>query len=186
VIVGDYGGRITSINMRTGRIKWRTTSPGRFLAGAGAFYANPAVAYGRIYASNVNRRVLALNARTGAVAWVRVLGDWAYSSPAIDDETVYVGSYDKKLYALSAVTGGVRWTFDAGERIAGSATVIGDIVWFSTIARRPRDGRTYALDAGTGRKLFTLRDGRYTPAVGIDSLLVLTGVRTLYGLAPAR
>jgi hypothetical protein len=29
-------------------------------------------------------------------------------------------------------------------------------------------------------------DGRYTPAVGIDGVLVLTGVRTLYGLAPAR
>ena len=186
VVVGDYGGRITSINMRTGRIKWRTTSPGTFVSGAGAFYANPAFAYGRIYASNVNGRVIALNARTGAIAWVRVLGDWAYSSPAVDDETVYVGSYDKKLYALSAVTGGVRWTFDAGERIAGSATVIGDLVWFSTIARRPRDGRTYAVTAATGRKVFTLRDGRYTPAVGIDGVLVLTGVRTLYGLAPAR
>ena len=56
----------------------------RLLSGAGAFYANPAVAYGRIYASNVNGRVIALDARTGSVAWVRVLGDWAYSSPAVN------------------------------------------------------------------------------------------------------
>ena len=103
---------------------------------------------------------------------------------AVNDETVYVGSYDKKLYALSAVTGGVRWTFDAGERIAGSPTVIGDLVWFSTIARIPRNGRTYALNARTGRKVFTFPDGRYTPATGIDGLLVLTGVRTLYGMKP--
>jgi outer membrane protein assembly factor BamB len=185
VLVADYGGRITSLAIRTGRIRWRTTSPGRFLGGAGSFYANPAVAYGRVYASNVNRRVIALNSRDGSVAWVRVLGDWAYSSPAVVDETVYVGSYDKRLYALDAVTGGVRWTHDAGERIAGSATVIGDLVWFSTIARIPRNGRTHALDRRTGRRVFTLPDGRYTPAVGVRGLLVLTGVRTLYGLAPA-
>lgn len=184
VVVGDYGGRITAFSARNGRIKWRTTSPGRFLGGSGTFYANPAAAYGRIYASNVNRRILALDADDGSIAWVRVVGDWAYSSPAVSDETVYVGSYDKKLYALSAVTGGVRWTFDAGERIAGSPTVIGDLVWFSTIARIPRNGRTYALNARTGRKVFTFPDGRYTPATGIDGLLVLTGVRTLYGMKP--
>ncbi|MEO2058190.1 MAG: PQQ-binding-like beta-propeller repeat protein, partial [Thermoleophilia bacterium] len=185
VIVGDYGGRITSLNMRNGRIRWRTTSPGRLLSGAGAFYANPAVAYGRIYASNVNGRVIALDARTGSVAWVRVLGDWAYSSPAVNARTVYVGSYDRKLYALDAVTGGVRWTFDAGERIAGSPTVIGNLVWFSTIARVPSDGRTYALDARTGRRVFAFPDGRYTPAVGVRGMLVLTGVRRLYGMTPA-
>lgn len=186
VVVGDYGGRITAFSARTGRIRWRTTSPGRLIGGPGAFYANTAVAYGRVFASNVNGRVIALDRRTGAVAWVRVLGDWAYSSPAVHDETVYVGSYDKKLYALSAVTGGVRWTFDAGERIAGSATVIGDLVWFSTIARRPRDGRTFALDARTGRRVFGFPDGRYTPAVGVRGMLVLTGVRTLYGMKPVR
>lgn len=186
VVVGDYSGRITAFSRHTGRIRWRTTSPGRFLAGGGAFYANPAVAYGRIYASNVNRRVIALSARTGEVAWVRVLGDWIYSSPAVSRRTVYVGSYDHNLYALSAITGGVRWKFDAGRRISGSPTVIGDLVWFSTIAKRPRDGRTFALDARSGKVEFTLPDGRYTPAVGVRGLLVLTGVRTLYGLAPAR
>ncbi|MFM8828787.1 MAG: PQQ-binding-like beta-propeller repeat protein [Actinomycetota bacterium] len=184
VIVGDYGGRITSFSAKTGRIRWRTTSPGRLLAGAGTFYGNPAVAYGRIYASNVNRRIISLNSRDGSIAWVRVVGDWAYSSPAVNDETVYVGSYDKKLYALDAVTGGVRWTFEAGERIAGSATVIGDLVWFSTIARRPRDGRTFALDARTGERVFTFPDGRYTPATGVDGMLLLTGVRTVYGMKP--
>ncbi len=186
VIAGDYGGRITAFSARTGRIRWRTTSPGRFISGPGAFYGNPAVAYGRIYASNVNGRVIALDGHTGEVAWVRVLGDWAYSSPAISDQTVYVGSYDHKLYALSAVTGGVRWTFDAGERISGSATVIGDLVWFSTLAKQPKDGRTFALDAKTGKRVFAFPDGRYTPATGITDLLVLTGVRTLYGMKPVR
>jgi outer membrane protein assembly factor BamB len=102
----------------------------------------------------------------------------------VADRLVYVGSYDHVFYALDAVTGRVRWRFDAGERISGSASVVGDVVYFSTLAKTPSQGRTFGLDARTGRRLLTFPDGRYSPAVGIDGLLVLTGVRTLYGLAP--
>jgi outer membrane protein assembly factor BamB len=142
------------------------------------------VAFGRVYIGNVNGRVLALDADTGEIAWVRVVDDFVYSSPAVAFRTVYVGSYDRTLYALDAVTGRPRWTFDAGERISGTPTVIGDLVWFSTLAREPRDGRTFALDARTGERVLTFPDGRYTPAVGVRDLLVITGVRTLYGLRP--
>jgi outer membrane protein assembly factor BamB len=103
----------------------------------------------------------------------------------VSGRTVFVGSYDHRLYALDAVTGGVRWAFDAGERIAGSPTVIGKYVWFATLARRPADGRTYALNTSTGAKAFTFRDGRYTPAIGVEGRLILAGVRTIYGMAPA-
>jgi len=186
VVAGDYGGRVTAYARRDGRVRWQTTSPGPRLRGAGRFYAGPAVAYGRVFIGNVNGRVLALSARTGEVAWVRVLGDFVYSSAAVADRTAYVGSYDRHLYALDAVTGRVRWRTDLGERITGSPTVLGDLVWVSTIARRPRDGITVALDARTGRRVFTLRDGRYSPAVAVRGHLVLTGVRTVYGLVPAR
>ena len=185
VVVGDYTGQVTALNARTGRIHWLTTSPGQIIGGSGGFYANPAVAYGRIYIANINGRVLALDAHDGSIAWVRVIPDWVYSSPAVSGRTVFVGSYDHRLYALDAVTGGVRWAFDAGERIAGSPTVIGRYVWFATLAHRPADGRTYALNTKTGRRAYTFHDGRYTPAIGVDGRLILTGVRTIYGMAPA-
>ena len=185
VVVGDYAGQVTAFNARTGRVHWRATSPGKLLGGNGGFYANPAVAYGRIYIANINGRVIALDAHDGSIAWVRVIPDWVYSSPAVSGRTVFVGSYDHRLYALDAVTGGVRWAFDAGERIAGSPTVIGNYVWFATLARRPADGRTYALNTSTGAKAFTFRDGRYTPAIGVEGRLILAGVRTIYGMAPA-
>lgn len=185
VVVGDYSGQVTALNARSGRIHWRTTSPGKLLGGNGGFYANPAVAYGRIYIANINGRVLALDAHDGSIAWVRVIPDWVYSSPAVSGQTVFVGSYDHRLYALNAVTGAVRWAYDAGERIAGSPTVIGDYVWFATLARRPKDGRTYALDVKDGSRAYTFKDGRYTPAIGVEGRLILAGVRTIYGMAPA-
>ena len=144
------------------------------------------MAYGRVYVGNINGRVLALSAATGDVAWVRVLDDYVYSSAAVSNRTVYVGSYDHRLHALDAVTGRPRWTFDAGERISGSPSVIGRLVYVCTLARDPDRGRTFALDARTGRRVWTFADGRYSPAVGVDRLLVITGRRTLYGLRPGR
>jgi outer membrane protein assembly factor BamB len=184
VIVGDYAGKVTAFARRDGRVVWQTTSPGPRLRGAGRFYAGPSVAYGRVYLGNVNGYMLALEAATGRVAWVRVTDDFIYSSAAVARRTVYVGNYDQHLYALDAVTGRVKWKFDAGERISGSPSVIGDLVWFSTLAREPRQGVTIALDARTGREVTRIRDGRYTPAVAVKDLLVVTGVRTLYGLQP--
>jgi outer membrane protein assembly factor BamB len=185
VVVGDYGGHINAFRMSDGALVWQRESPGTRLTGAGRFYAGPAVAYGRIYLGNINGRMLAIDAGTGRTAWVRVFDDYIYASAAIADRLVYVGSYDTRFYALDAVTGRVRWAFDAGERISGSATVIGDVVYVSTIARNPPDGRTFMLDARTGRRLATFPDGRYSPAVAADEdLLVLTGVNTVYGLRP--
>jgi len=137
-----------------------------------------------VFIGNINGRMLALDARTGEVAWVRVLDDFIYGSAAVADRTVYVGSYDRRFYALDAVTGRVRWSFDAGERISGSASVIGDTVYVSTIGREPADGRTFMLDARTGERRGTFPDGRYSPAAAIDDILVMTGVHTVYGLRP--
>lgn len=186
VVVGDYGGTIAAYAKRDGREVWRTTSPGPRFRGAGRFYAGPAVAYGRVYLGNVNGRMLALSARDGSVAWVRVVGDFIYSSAAVSRRTVFVGSYDRKLYALDAVTGRVRWTHDAGERISGAPSVIGDVVWYSTLAKDPARGRTVGLDVRTGDVVFTHPEGRYSPAVGANGTLVLTGVRTLTAFTPRK
>jgi outer membrane protein assembly factor BamB len=174
----------SAFRVTDGSLVWRTESPGGALRGAGRFYAGPAVAYGRVYIGNVNGRVIALDRDTGRVAWVRVVDDFVYSSAAVADGLVYVGSYDQRLYALDAVTGEVRWSRDFGERISGSPSVIGDVVYASTIARVPSEGRTLGLDARTGRVVLRFPDGRYSPAVAVEGILVMTGVRTLYGLVP--
>lgn len=186
VVVGDYAGRVHAFRRADGRREWATTSPGPALRGAGRFYAGPAVAYGRVFVGNVNGRMLALSAADGRIAWVRVVDDFIYSSAAVADRTVYIGGYDRRARALDAVTGRVRWSTPLGERISGSPSVIGGLVWYSTLARRPREGRTVALDVATGRPVFTFPDGRYSPAVAVRGRLVLTGVRTLYGLEPRR
>lgn len=184
VVVGDYAGKVSAWDIDDGTLAWRRESPGTLLRGAGRFYAGPAVAYGQVFIGNINGRVVALSARTGEIAWVRVFDEFVYSSASIAEESVFVGSYDHGLYSLDAETGRVNWRYDAGERISGSPTVIGDLVYASTIAREPSEGRTFALDRETGEEVWSHPDGRYSPAVSHDDLLIITGVRTLYGFRP--
>ena len=184
-MVGDYAGHVTAFRRSDGRVVWRRTSPGRAAAGAGRFYGGPAVAYGRVYIGNVNGRVIALDEHTGEVAWVRVLGDFVYASPAVADRLVYVGSYDHRFYALDAVTGQVRWRVRRGRAHLGLG--LGRRATSST--SRPsrsgpptgaRSGSTPAPAGGCSPSP-TAATARRSASTG---LLVLTGVHTLYGLAP--
>jgi outer membrane protein assembly factor BamB len=57
--------------------------------------------------------------------------------------------------------------------------VIGRVVYFATLKRR-----TYALNAGTGKELWSFPDGKYTPVVAEPGRLFLVGFGRLYGMVP--
>jgi outer membrane protein assembly factor BamB len=185
VIVGDYSGHVSALRQANGQMAWQTNSPGKAFAGPGRFYAGAAVAYGRVFIGNVNGRVLGLNAATGAINWVRVVGDYVYSSAAVADRLVFVGSYDHNLYALNAVTGAVVWHQDLGQRISGSPSVVGNLVWVATLGHPVSAGHTYAFNVATGHKVVVRPLGRYAAAVGVNGSVITTGVDSLAALTPA-
>jgi outer membrane protein assembly factor BamB len=57
--------------------------------------------------------------------------------------------------------------------------VIGNLVYFATLK-----GRTYALNAATGKQVWTFPDGKYSPVVADRERLYLVGYAKLYGLVP--
>ena len=113
--------------------------------------------------------MIALDEDTGEVAWVRVLDDYVYSSAAVAERTVIVGSYDQQLTPSTPSRGGRAGPSARVSASPGSPSVIGDVVYASTLAREPRDGRTVALDLRTGERLWTFPDGRYSPAVAVTA-----------------
>ena len=114
-----------------------------------------------------------------------------YAAAAIWRGTVYVGSYDHHFYRLDAATGAVRWSFDAGHPISGAPTVLDGLVYFSTCGScsaqesDARARRTYALDARSGRLVWTFPDGEYSPLVADSGRAYLTGFTNVYALAPS-
>ncbi len=175
--VGNYGGSFYSVNARTGHENW-SQSPG------GEFYSTPAIAFGRVYVGNNSGDAYSFTLG-GTLAWSENLGGYVYSGPAVADTpglgpTVYIGSYHGDLYALDAQTGGTRWTADVGGAISGSATVINNVVYVSTVY----SAGSYGFNARTGAKVFSFPDGSYTTAVADPGALFLMGRYVLYKLVP--
>jgi outer membrane protein assembly factor BamB len=185
---GDYAGSVYAVNANTGQNVWSVgTSGAQFGFGSGQFYSTPAVAFGRVYIGNTDGRVYSFAARTGQLAWATGTGAYVYASPAVEDTpglgpTVYIGSYDGNFYALNAQSGAIRWTHNAGGKISGSATIVGDVVYYSDLGTRTSAG----LDVRTGRQLFSFPDGLFNPVVADDRAIYMIGRQTIYQMLPGK
>jgi outer membrane protein assembly factor BamB len=180
IYFGDYGAHVHAVNAANGREIWSAS-------GGDSFYSTPAVAFGRVYLGSTSGSVYAFWANSGAQAWSASTGAYVYASPAVADlpgvgPTVYIGSYDGTLYAYNADTGGVRWSHAAGSRIDGSATVLGNVVYYSVLGSNTSTG----LDVRTGRQVFSFPDGEFSPVITDGKVVFLIGYSTIYQMLPRR
>ncbi len=144
VYVGDWRGRIYSLDGRTGRMLWTFQTDGE-VKGALA-YAN-----GNVYVGSYDHHVYALDAETGEQVWRAAaqqrLGPRGtfYSTPAVAYGRVYIGSTDGKVYSYGATSGELRWSHGTGDYVYSSPAV-----WEKTVYIGSHDEHLYALDAATG------------------------------------
>jgi outer membrane protein assembly factor BamB len=185
---GDYSGRAYAVNAANGHQVWAVGTNGtHFGFGSGQFYATPAVAFGRVYMGNTDGRVYSFAQHSGRLAWATGTGAYVYASAAADDTpglgpTVYLGSYDGNLYAFDAQSGAVRWQHNSGGKISGSATIVGDVVYYSDLANKTTSG----LNVRTGRQVFSFPDGAFNPVVADPGAIYLIGYQTVYQMLPSR
>ncbi|MGE0741195.1 MAG: PQQ-dependent dehydrogenase, methanol/ethanol family [Hyphomonadaceae bacterium] len=96
----------------------------------------------------------------------------ANSAPLEVDGVMYFAAGYSVIHALNAATGELLWQYDpqapqaAGERMRGAWGVRGIAYWDGKIYTGTVDGRLIALDARTGRELWSVMtvepgDGRY-------------------------
>ena len=146
-----------------------------------------------VFAGNTDGWVYAYGTKTGHLLWAQQAGTYVYTAPAVWNETVYVGSYDGKVYAFDAATGRLRWTYEASGSIHGAPTVMAGLVYFSVCGTCGRNGvryakegppGTFALDAETGKLVWSFWDGRYSPIVADEERVYLMGKSRVWGLEP--
>jgi outer membrane protein assembly factor BamB len=94
---------------------------------------------------------------------------------------VFIGSYSGKFMALDARSGKPIWTKAGYGKISGAASVIGNVVYFSSLSKR----RTYALGALTGRSLWSFGRGAFNPAISDGIRVYITGYGTEYAFTTA-
>ena len=110
-----------------------------------------------------------------------------YASPAVAEipglgPTVYVGSYDGNFYAFNAQSGAIRWKHPAGGRISGSATIVGNVVYYSNLGTKTTAG----LDVRTGRQVFAFPDGAFNPVIADRAAVYMVGYGAIYQMLPER
>lgn len=160
-------GELVAMDAASGRVLWRqrTDSPA-----TGA----PAAAGGAVYAVGRDGSAWAVDAATGKVAWnmtgvPSATGVIGSAGPAVTDRSVIV-PFTSGGMAAALKTSGTR-TWDApvtGQRvgrgyqgltdITGDPVVVGDTVYVGTAA-----GRTAALSAASGERIWTANEGAMNP-----------------------
>jgi outer membrane protein assembly factor BamB len=186
---GDYTGRAYALNAANGHQMWAVNTTGAdFGFGSGNFYSTPAIAFGRVYMGNTDGRVYSFASKTGQLAWATGTGAYVYASAAVQNTpglgpTVYLGSYDGNFYAFNAQSGSIRWKHPAGGRISGSATIVGNVVYYSDLGSKTTAG----LDVRTGHRVFFFHDGAFNAVVSDDTgTIYLSGQTMLYQLLATR
>jgi outer membrane protein assembly factor BamB len=158
LFVADHEGEVLAVQIKDGRIQWRTRTKLPLSGG-------PGVGAGLVVVGSVDGDVVALNAADGAELWrVQVRGE-VLSAPAVAEQAVVVRSVDGRLRGLDTKDGKELWMieqavprlslrgtaapvivgdivicgFDNGKVLAVGLTA-GEIVWETAVA--PARGRT--------------------------------------------
>jgi outer membrane protein assembly factor BamB len=178
IYFGDYGAHVYAVNAADSREIWSA-------AGGDSFYSTPAVAFGRVYIGSTSGAVYAFWANSGATSWTTTTGRYVYASPAVANvpglgPTVYIGSYDGYFRAYNAFTGGLRWSYGGGGKIDGSATIVGNVVYYSILG----SNTTVGLNLRTGREVFLWHDGEFSPVITDGKVVFLIGYSTIYQMVP--
>ena len=151
VYITTFDGRLTALDVGTGKTVWRYTSHR-------CGWASPALADHLVYETFIGNHecgshthdgeVAAFDAATGRVRWLRRIAP-SESSPLVARRTVYVGDWTGRIWALDAGTGRTRWTADLHGAIKGSLALSGRRLYIGTYG-----GDVVSLDARTGHMLW--------------------------------
>ena len=174
LIVGDYAGTLTSLNLSTGTERWT------FKQTKGYWVAAPQVAGDTILAANADGTLYALDLN-GGLRWKFSAKNPMWSQPVSDAEKVYQASLDHNLYALNLKDGAKVWAADLGASAVGSPLLDNNTLYIGTLSNE-----LLAVDAASGKvqwRITTQKAVWAQPAVKDGVVIVGDESGMVYGLA---
>ena len=143
---------------------------------AGVIESSPLVVDGVVYLGSWDRRIYAIDARTGQKRWEVETGDRVKGAASFRKGTVFIGSYDGRVYALDAASGDSVWTasgqsgFSGGGRVYSTPALAYGRVFVGNL-----DGKVYAYGAKSGDLIWSRSTGGFvysSPAVSDETVFV--------------
>ena len=117
---GTEGGKFFAVDWKAGSVLWTYQADGN-----PQYRSSPAVTDGCVVFGGRNKRVTALNPKTGEVKWEFTARSRIDSSPVVVGSRVYVGGADGRIYGLSLETGKQEFLFEGGGGFSSSPAVAG-------------------------------------------------------------
>lgn len=174
----DSRARVTATTPAGGRV-WSTDITPASEAGDSASGGGVAFADGRVFATTGFGELVALDARTGGIAWRQRVDAPISGGPAVADGTVYVAARNSVGWAVRASDGRVEWQTSGTPSSSGVMGVSVPAVSGPTVVFPFNSGQMLAVDrqtgltqyqaqvAGirTGRAIATIRDVTGDPVI---------------------
>jgi outer membrane protein assembly factor BamB len=107
------------------------------------------VADGTVYIGSADKRLYAIDEKTGKEKWHFDTQGIIRSIPAIGNGKIFFGSYDHNVYALDAQTGKLKWKFDTLREVVSSPLIHAGVIYIGS-----RSADLFALDAESGNVLW--------------------------------
>ena len=123
MVVGNYGNQVVAAEAGAEGLKWIYTDR-RF-----PFMSALAIGETLVYAGCRDKKVHAIDRKTGEGKWTFATGGRVESSPLLFDDGLLFGSSDGRLYGVDDELGSEIWRLDLGESlIAAPATAQGMVI----------------------------------------------------------
>lgn len=111
---------------------------------------SPAVVDGIAYVGCYDKKIHAIDAKTGKKIWTSKAADGGFHcSPLVAEGLVVAGCRDGNVYAYDAKTGKEKWRFKTGAPVYTSAAYQDGIVYIPS-----QDMHAYAINAKTGKQVW--------------------------------
>jgi outer membrane protein assembly factor BamB len=163
--IGNSGGTIHSISMRSGKFAWIHATPG-----TPKMASSPGVENNLVVYHTMSGEVYVLDRADGHLLWSWNAGSAIESSPLIVNGVDYFGAANGEMFALDLRSHRLRWSRSLGSKITSSAAMAGGRLFIGDYA-----GRLWALSPATGatRWVGTVNGKIYgTPAVSHGRVFV--------------
>lgn len=185
IYVGLGGGTLVALNADDGSELWRVA-----VASDGEI-STPAIGDGNVYVGSgldasvpEARKVVALDAETGAVRWEyrSPTGEFLFT-PAAMGGRAYVAGRDGLVVALDAGTGAIAWSIDAGAPLDALPSVADGVLYTAT-DNGDAGNRLVAVDVESGTLAWSVPvDGiGWAPTIVSGLVLLPTDAGTLYAV----
>lgn len=168
---GTMDGTLLAIDAATGGARWEFDSLGGEDERRYAFYGDPVVAEGRVFAAGYDGYLYAVSGEDGSKIWQSPVGtevERIVGGPGYGDGMLVVGSSDGSVYAYDAENGTEQWSFPTDSVVWTTPLVEEGVVYFGSF-----DKHVYAISLADGRELWKTRvDGAViAPAVTANGRL---------------